>query len=485
MSNSPLVVFTRISPFKNARARNQAITKITPHHMAGNLTIESCAQVFQTPNRNASSNYGIGSDGRVGLYVDEKDRSWCSSSAANDNAALTIEVANNSGAPGWGISDAAWESLINLCVDMCRRNPGIKQKDGKPGLYCDDTPNASLTFHRYFSATGCAQPVIWNRRQELCAEVNKRLGTAATPTPAPTPPTTLSSVPYTVNFTSSRTYYAEPKDGARVAGTAAAGVYTITEERTVDGKLWGRLKSGAGWVILNVNAPAQPAKPPTIETPPKNPTDPAPVIWDFLKGKGLNDYAIAGLMGNLFAESGLSAINLQNSFEKSLGFNDVGYTVAVDSGAYTNFINDKAGYGLAQWTWWSRKENLLNFARAAQKSIGDLGMQLDFLWKEIQGYSGVMKVLNTATSVREASDVVLLEYEKPADQSEAVKVRRAGYGQGYFDKFAAKPAEPTRADYQAIIQARCNFSDPAGVWAAIETHRFADALYQRWADSYK
>jgi hypothetical protein len=149
--------------------------------MGGNLTVEACGQVFQTANRNASSNYGIGSDGRIGLYVEEKDRSWCSSSAANDNQALTIEVANNKGATGWEVSAAAWESLISLCVDMCRRNPGIKQKDGKSGLYCDGTPNASLTFHRYFSATGCAQPFIWNRRQELCNEVNKRLGSVNPP----------------------------------------------------------------------------------------------------------------------------------------------------------------------------------------------------------------------------------------------------------------------------------------------------------------
>lgn len=186
MSNSTLVTYTKISAFKSA-PRNAAITKITPHHVAGNLTVEATGQVFQTPGRNASSNYGIGSDGRVGMYVEEKDRSWCSSSAANDNAALTIEVANNTGTPGWTVSDKAWEALINLCVDMCRRNPGIKQKDGRPGIYCDDTPNASLTFHRYFSATGCAQPYIWNKRQELCAEVNKRLG-ATTPAPAPVQP---------------------------------------------------------------------------------------------------------------------------------------------------------------------------------------------------------------------------------------------------------------------------------------------------------
>jgi hypothetical protein len=100
---------------------------------------------------------------------------------------------------------------------------------------------------------------------------------------------------------------------------------------------------------------------------------------------------------------------------------------------------------LAQWTFWSRKENLLNFAKAAKKSVGDLNTQLEFLWKELQGYTGVMKVLNAAKSVREASDVVLLEYERPADQTEPVRVRRAGYGQGYFDKFAgAAPTTPVQ-----------------------------------------
>ena len=173
-SNSLLAAYTRLSTFMSA-PRSAAITKITPHHVGANATVEAIGQVFATPGRNASSNYGIGSDGRAGLYVEEKNRSWCSSSSANDNAAVTIEVANNSGAPLWTVSDAAWESLVELCVDICRRNPGIKQKDGSPGLYCDGTPNASLTFHWYFAATGCAQPFIWDRRQQLCSEVNKRL----------------------------------------------------------------------------------------------------------------------------------------------------------------------------------------------------------------------------------------------------------------------------------------------------------------------
>ena len=106
-------------------------------------------------------------------------------------------------------------------------------------------------------------------------------------------------------------------------------------------------------------------------------------IWNYLKSKGLNDYGCAGLMGNLFAESGLRPNNLQNSFEKKLGYTDDGYVAAVDSGKYTNFVRDSAGFGLAQWTYWSRKQALLDYARKMKKSIGDLDMQLDFLWQEL------------------------------------------------------------------------------------------------------
>lgn len=253
MSNSPLVVYTKISPFKSA-PRNKAITKITPHHVAGNLTVESTGQVFQTPKRNASSNYGIGSDGRIGMYVEEKDRSWCSSSAANDNAALTIEVANNSGSPNWTVSAAAWEALVKLCVDMCQRNPGIKQKDGRPGIYCDDTPNASLTFHRYFSATGCAQPYIWNRRQQLCDEVNKRLGATGSVTPPTSSVKNDKIVTYTVKVTANVLNIRKgPGTNYGVNGSITdKGIYTIVEESNGPGaKKWGKLKSGAGWISLD------------------------------------------------------------------------------------------------------------------------------------------------------------------------------------------------------------------------------------------
>lgn len=162
-------------------------------------------------------------------------------------------------------------------------------------------------------------------------------------------------------------------------------------------------------------------------------------IWSFLKAQGLTDAGAAGLMGNLYAESGLRPNNLQNSYEGKLGMTDAEYTERVDSGSYTNFVRDSAGYGLCQWTYWSRKEAMLAYAKKAGKSIGDLEMQLGFLMQELSsGYKTVLATLKTASSVRSASDAVLLQFERPADQSETVKVKRAGYGQKYFDKYAQK-----------------------------------------------
>lgn len=162
-------------------------------------------------------------------------------------------------------------------------------------------------------------------------------------------------------------------------------------------------------------------------------------IWEYLKAQGLTDAGAAGLMGNLYAESGLRPNNLQNSYEGKLGMADAEYTEMVDRGTYANFGNDRAGYGLAQWTYPSRKAALLAYAKAAGKSIGDLWMQLGFLMQELStGYKTVLNVLRTTVSVREASDIVLLQFERPADQSEARRKQRAEYGQKYFDKYAKK-----------------------------------------------
>lgn len=168
-------------------------------------------------------------------------------------------------------------------------------------------------------------------------------------------------------------------------------------------------------------------------------------IWNYLKAKGLNNYGIAGCMGNLFAESGLNPRNLQNTFEKKLGYTDETYVAAVDSGEYAGFTRDGAGFGLAQWTYHTRKQGLLQFAKARNRSIGDLEVQLDYLWKEmVEDFGSVLKKLKAAKSVQVASDEMLLKYEKPADTGSATRKKRAEYGQKYYNKYAAKDAATNR-----------------------------------------
>lgn len=167
MSNSPLVDFTLISP-NSTNPRKSKIKKITIHHMAGNLSVETCGNVFQNKSRNASANYGIGTDGRVGLYVEEKNRAWTSSNADNDNQAVTIEVANDGRSPDWHVSDKALAKLIDLCVDICKRN-GIEK------LNFTGDKSGNLTMHKYFNATACPGPYLESKFPYIANEVNKRL----------------------------------------------------------------------------------------------------------------------------------------------------------------------------------------------------------------------------------------------------------------------------------------------------------------------
>ena len=166
MSNSSLVDYTKISP-NSTNPRNKKISKITIHHMAGNLTVEQCGNGFSSKSRQASSNYAVGTDGRVGMYVEEKNRSWASSSADNDHMAITIEVANDGG-DNWHVSDKALEKTIELCADICRRN-GIKK------LNFTGDKNSNLTMHKYFAATACPGPYLESKFPYIADEVNKRL----------------------------------------------------------------------------------------------------------------------------------------------------------------------------------------------------------------------------------------------------------------------------------------------------------------------
>ena len=237
MSNSSLVSYTRISPNSN-NPRNNKIKKITIHHMAGNLSVETCGNVFASKSRQASSNYGVGSDGRIGLYVEEKNRSWCSSNATNDHQAVTIEVANDGGAPDWHVSDKALAATIDLCVDICKRN-GIAQLN-----YTGDK-NGNLTEHNYFAATACPGPYLKSKLPYIAQEVNKRL-TGSTGSNSDTA-ANLPAVPFTVNvIVSDLNYRSAPSMEGAVRGQTGKGVFTIVE--VSEG--WGRLKSGAGWIWL-------------------------------------------------------------------------------------------------------------------------------------------------------------------------------------------------------------------------------------------
>ncbi len=355
MGNSSMVAYTKLSP-NHSGQRTMAIDRITPHCVVGQCTAEGLGDWFAKSSTQASSNYGIDKDGRVGLYVEEKNRSWCSSSGANDQRAVTIECASDAKEP-YAFRDIVYQRLIELCSDICKRNGkkvliwfGDKQKTLN---YQPKSDEMILTVHRWFANKSCPGDWMYARMGDLAQKVTAALG-----------------------------------------GTAE-----VPEEKPVK--------------------------------------DTERQIWDYLFGRIGNAYGAAGLMGNLFAESGLHPNNLQNSYNKKLNITDKEYTRLVDDGNYPDFIADKAGYGLAQWTFWSRKQALFDFAKDRGVSIADLQMQLDFMWKELNdSHPAVLIVLKEAKSVREASDVVLMWYEKPADQSEAVQAKRAGYGQGYFEKYA-------------------------------------------------
>lgn len=161
------------------------------------------------------------------------------------------------------------------------------------------------------------------------------------------------------------------------------------------------------------------------------------IIRDFLKKQGLSDYATFGLMGNLQAESGLNPKNMENSYEKKLGFTDDTYTAAVDGGAYLNFASDRCGYGICQWTSQNRKAGLLDYAKRTGRSIGNLTMQLEYLMIELNGAykKNVLDRIQVASTIREASDIVLTKFEVPADQSEAAKQYRASLGENIYNQY--------------------------------------------------
>lgn len=225
MSNSPLVQFTRISP-NSTNPRNHVIDTITIHHCAGVCTAETIAAIFAPEARQASCNYGIGNDGRIALVVDEDNRSWCSSSRDNDHRAITIEVSNSATGGDWPVSDQAMSSLINLCVDICKRN-GIARLN-----YTGDT-SGNLTMHKWFAATSCPGPYLESRFGWIAEQVNAQLDTneeISTNENVPTSEPTLYRIRKTWEDAKSQIGAYESLDRAKRVCDSAGEEYHVFDE---------------------------------------------------------------------------------------------------------------------------------------------------------------------------------------------------------------------------------------------------------------
>lgn len=214
MDNSPLVNYKRISPHRTS-PRNHKIDKITIHHAAGKASVAGMGSTFQT--RKASANYGIGTDCRVGMYVEEKDRSWASSNKANDHRAVTIEVANSAVNSKWPVSDKVLAKLIDLCVDICQRN-GIQE------LNYTGNKNGNLTMHCFFAATTCPGPYLKSKFPYIAEQVNKRLG-AVDEIPEETEETTPAPEK---TETEEKTKDVKATEAAKCFSRSVAGTYKVT-----------------------------------------------------------------------------------------------------------------------------------------------------------------------------------------------------------------------------------------------------------------
>lgn len=248
MSNSPLVDYVKISPNKYT-GRTHAIDTITPHCVVGQVTVEALGNLFAQASRKASSNYGVGKDGRIGMYVEEKDRSWCSSNAANDARAITIEIASDTAHP-YAITDAAYKATVKLCADICQRN-GIKELKWKADKsLIGQVDKQNITVHRWFANKACPGDYIYNRLGQIASEVNAILGSGTSASNTTNTDYSTGSYPATPFMVTvlidDLSYRSAPSMNGPVVGQVKKGVYTIVE--VSEG--WGKLKSGAGWIWL-------------------------------------------------------------------------------------------------------------------------------------------------------------------------------------------------------------------------------------------
>lgn len=256
-TNSPLVSYTRLSP-NNSGKRTHVIDRITPHCVVGQVTVERLGEIFSNKNRQASCQYGIGLDGKIGMYCEEKNRSWCSSSAANDQRSVTIECASDTKSP-YAFRDVVYNRLIELCVDICKRNGknvllwfGDKNKSL---AYQPKSNEMVLTVHRWFANKACPGDWLMARMNDLASKVTAQLQGTQTQKPSTSHQTPNSDVPFKVRITNKNLNI---RTGAgtnytKTGKTVIPGLYTIVEVKQGQGSKtgWGKLKSGIGWVSLD------------------------------------------------------------------------------------------------------------------------------------------------------------------------------------------------------------------------------------------
>jgi LysM repeat protein len=409
MSESSLVTYRNLTNNKTV-VKDKKNNYIIPHVYVGQVSTKNGVDHFTT-NCGASCTYVIGTDGTIGQSVSEADRPW---TTGGDK-----EVQNQYG---------LWVGGTPSKSQAQRGAKGVDYEAITMEIACDPTAPYAINDKVYNSLVNLmADIAIRNNMGELKWKADKN----------------LVGNPSEQNVLVHRWF----------ASKSCPGDYVYNK--------LGEICEKANQIIREkTGKPVYPSEQPQ-PTPTPQPTlyKDDKYVWDKLKAVICNDFGVAGLMGNLQAESGVRSNNLQNSFEKSLGMSDDVYTKAVDENIYTNFVKDSAGYGLAQWTYWSRKQNLLDYAKTHNKSIGDLAMQVDFLIIELKQYKDVWAVLQTATSVKQASDVVLTQYERPRDQTDKVKEQRASYGLDFYNKYACatptpvKPAEPEKTEVVYTVRA--------------------------------
>lgn len=408
------------------------IKYIVIHYVGALGGAKANCQYYAGGNRNASAHYFVGFDGEIWQSVEDANIAWHCGASSYKHA--ECRNANSIG--------------IELCVR--KKNTASLGATDKDWYFEDATVEAAAELTRYlmdkynvpashvirhYDVTGkiCPNPYVYNTTSHTWDEFKQLIKGGST--------TTQTEELYRV-----RKSWEDAK--------SQLGAFSSLDN--------AKKACKDGYTVYDWNGKAAYSKAAAGSTTTESSTAER-TIWEFLKGKGLNDYAVAGIMGNLFAESGLNPQNLQNTYNNKLGMTDAQYTAAVDNGSYTNFVHDSAGYGLAQWTYYSRKQGLYDAAKAAVVSIGNMNMQLAYLWQELQGYKSVMNVLKAAASVRAASDAVLTGFEKPADQSEAVQKKRAAYGQTYYDKYAGKqqsvPQEKPQTTAGTPFKVRVDITD--------------------------